>query len=100
MLGSVTKSWTKKCFSFCRVMFVNGHAELNGYLEGLFVDVCVISHIRLSGLAEENEVLKEENVTEAFLLPESYQELILAYQLTLFFQIDLCIHKRKCGYLK
>lgn len=39
-------------------------------------------------------------MTKTFLLPGSYQELILAYQRTLFFQIDLCLQKRNCGHLK
>lgn len=59
------------------------------YLEGLLVNVRVIPDVRLPGFAEEDELLKEENVAEAFLLPERHHELVLPYQLTLLLQIDL-----------
>lgn len=59
------------------------------YLEWLFVDICIISYVRLPGLAKQDEFLKEENVAETFFLPECYHELILAYQLALFLQINL-----------
>lgn len=53
------------------------------YLKRLFVDVCVISYVGLPGLAEEDEFLKEENVTETLFFPECHKELILTYELTL-----------------
>lgn len=59
------------------------------YLEWLFVDICIISYVRLPGLAKQDEFLKEENVAETFFLPKCYHELILAYQLALFLQINL-----------
>lgn len=59
------------------------------YLEGLFVDVRVISNVGSACLAEEYEILEEKDVTVAFLLPEGQQELILTDQLALFLQIHL-----------
>lgn len=59
------------------------------YLEGLLVNVRVIPNVRLPGFAEEDELLKEEDVAEAFLLPERHHELVLPFQLTLLLQIDL-----------
>lgn len=59
------------------------------YLEGLLVDVRVVPDICPPGFAEEDELLKEEDVAEAFLLPERHHELVLPNQLTLLLQIDL-----------
>lgn len=59
------------------------------HLKGLLVDVCVIPNVRLPCFAEEYELLKQEDVAEAFLLSERHHELILPYQLTLLLQIDL-----------
>lgn len=64
------------------------------YLEGLFVDVCVIPNVSSTRLAEEYEILEEKNVTVAFLLPEGQQELILTDQLALFLQIHLYSHEQ------
>lgn len=49
------------------------------YLEGLLVDVRVVPNVRLPGFAEEDELLEEEDVAEAFLLPERHHELVLPY---------------------
>lgn len=65
--------WITKKFCFAQYV----------YLEWLFVDVCVISNVSLPCLAKEDEFLKKENVTETFLLPKSYQKLILTNQLPL-----------------
>lgn len=63
--------------------------SLTGYLERLLVDVRVIPHICPLCLAEEDEVLEEEDVAEALLLLEGHQEFILTNQLTLLFQVHL-----------
>lgn len=68
------------------------------HLEGLLIDICVVSYIRFPGLAKEDELLKEENVAKALLLPESHQELVLTYELALLFQIDLRSHKEFRGH--
>lgn len=68
------------------------------HLEGLLIDICVISHICFPGLAKEDEFLKEKNVAKALLLPESHQELVLTYELALLFQIDLWSHKEFRGH--
>lgn len=59
------------------------------YLEGLFVDVDVVSSFDLFGLAEEDEVLEQEDVTQVFFPPAPDNELVLASELTLFLQIHL-----------
>lgn len=59
------------------------------HLERLFVDVHIIAHVCLLGFAEENEILEEEDMTEALLLPEEHDKLILANQLALLLQIHL-----------
>lgn len=58
---------------------------INSYFEGLFIDVNVISSFDLFGLAEEDEVLKQEDVAEVFPPSTPDYELILAAELTLFF---------------
>ena len=73
------------CVSVC-VRYMN--------LERLFVDICVISYVRLSSLAKEDEFLKEEDVAETLFFPECHQELILAPQLALLLQINLQPTKR------
>lgn len=55
------------------------------HLKGLFVDINFISNFCLLGLAEENEMLKEEDAAQAFLLPKENSKLILSNELTLFF---------------
>lgn len=55
------------------------------YFVRLFVDVNVISSFYLLGLAEEDEVFKQEDVTEVFPASTPHYELILAAELTLFF---------------
>lgn len=59
------------------------------YLEGLFVDVDVVSSFDLLGLAEEDEVLEQENVTQVFFASAPNDELVLTAKLTLLLQIDL-----------
>lgn len=58
---------------------------MNSYFEGLFVDVNVISSLYLLGLAEEDEVFKQEDMAEVFPASTPDYELILAAELTLFF---------------
>lgn len=59
------------------------------HLERLFVDVNVISSFDLFGLAEEDEVFKQEDVAEVLPPPAPDDELILAAELTLLFQVHL-----------
>lgn len=61
----------------------------NSYLEGLFIDIYVISSFDFFGLAEEDEVLKQEDVAEVFPPSTPDYELILAAELTLLFQVHL-----------
>lgn len=68
---------------------VNGMQYQCLYLEGLFVNVDIISDVSLLGFTEENEVLEQEDVAVTFLLAEGDQELILTDQLSLLLQIDL-----------
>lgn len=58
-------------------------------LEGLLVDVDVVAHVVLLGLAEEDELLEEEDAPHAFLLPEENGKLVLANQLALLLQVHL-----------
>lgn len=59
------------------------------YLEGVFVDEDVQSSLDLLGFAEEDELLKQEDVT--LTLPPSCpdSELVLTDQLTLLLQVHL-----------
>ncbi len=59
------------------------------YLEGLFVDVDVVPSFNLLGLAEEDEILEEENVAQVFFASAANDELVLTAKLTLLLQIDL-----------
>lgn len=59
------------------------------HLEGLLIDICVVSYVSFPGLAKEDEFLEEKNVAKALLLPECEQELVLTYELALLFQVDL-----------
>lgn len=61
----------------------------DSYLERLFVDVNVISSFDLFGLAEEDEVFKQEDMAEVLPPPAPDDELILAAELTLLFQVHL-----------
>jgi len=61
-------------------------------LERLFVDVEVVTALDLLGLAEEDEVLEQEDVAEVFPAAAPDNELILAPELALLFQVHL---KRK-----
>lgn len=54
-------------------------------LERLLVDINIISDLCSLGLAEENEIFKEEDAADAFLLSKENRELVLANQLALFF---------------
>lgn len=76
-MGSFTVVHVKKLFI------------LYTHFERLFVDVHIIAHIGLLGLAEEDEILEEENTAGAFLLSEEHDELILANQLALLLQVHL-----------
>lgn len=62
---------------------------INTHFEGLFVDVKVVSSFDLFGLAEEDEVLKQEDVAEVFPPSTPDYELVLAAELTLLFQVHL-----------
>jgi len=56
---------------------------INSYFEGLFVDVKVISSFDLLGLAEEDEVFKQEDVAKVFPPSAPDYEFILAAEVTL-----------------
>lgn len=76
---------------------INPPQTINSYFERLFVDVNVISSLYLPGLTEEDEVFKQEDLAEVFPATTPDHELILAAELTLFFQIHLerkhgCLH--------
>ena len=58
-------------------------------LEGLFININIVSHVCPLGLAEEDEVLEEEHPPDAPLPPVEHCELILANQLTLLLQVHL-----------
>ena len=64
------------------------------YLEGVFVDEDVKPSLHLLGFTEENELLKQEDVTLTFPPPSPDSELILANQLTLLLQVHLGREKR------
>lgn len=59
------------------------------HFEGLFVDVDVVSSFDLLGLAEEDEVLEQEDVAEVLPAPTPHDELVLAAELTLLLQVHL-----------
>lgn len=59
------------------------------HLKGLLVDVDVVSSFDLFGLAEEDEVLEQEDVAEVLPAATPHDELVLAAQLTLFLQVHL-----------
>lgn len=59
------------------------------YLEGVFVDEDVQPRLHLLGLAEENELLEQEDVTLTFPPPGPDGELVLSDQLTLLLQVHL-----------
>lgn len=61
----------------------------NPYFEGLFVDVNIISSFYLLGLAEEDEIFKQEDVAKVFPPSTPDYELILAAKLTLFLKVHL-----------
>lgn len=61
----------------------------DSYLEGLFIDVDVVSSFDLFGLAEEDQILKQEDVAEVFPPSAPHNKLILAAELTLLFQVHL-----------
>lgn len=61
----------------------------DSYFEGLFIDVDVVSSFDLFGLAEEDEILKQEDVAEVFPPSAPHYKLILAAELTLLFQVHL-----------
>lgn len=58
-------------------------------LEGLLVDIDVVAHVVLLGLAEEDELFEEEDAPHAFLFPKENSELVLANQLALLLQVHL-----------
>lgn len=62
---------------------------VNAHFERLLVDVNVVSSFDLFGLAEEDEVFKQEDVAEVLPPPAPDDELILAAELTLLFQVHL-----------
>lgn len=63
----------------------SSNLQINSYFEGLFINVNVISSFDLFGLAEEDEVFKQEDVPEVFPPSTPDYELILAAELTLLF---------------
>lgn len=57
----------------------NNHVAFSKtYFERLFIDVNIISSLYLLGLAEEDEVFKQEDVTEVFPPSTPDYKLILA----------------------
>lgn len=58
--------------------------QKKSYFIGLFIDVNIISSFYLLGLAEEDEIFKQEDVAEVFPPTTPDYELILAAKLTLF----------------
>lgn len=64
-------------------------------LKRLFVDVDVVSPFNLFGFAEQDEVLKQEDVPEVLPASAPHYELILTPQLALFFQIHLQTKARR-----
>lgn len=64
-------------------------ARAHSYLERLFVDANVISSFDLFGLAEQDEVFKQEDMAEVLPPPAPDDELVLAAELTLLFQVHL-----------
>ena len=63
------------------------------YLEGLLVRVDVVASVHLSGLAKQDEVIKEEDMPQILLSSTADDELIPAPQLPLLFQIHLRIEE-------
>lgn len=61
----------------------------DSYFEGLFIDIDVVSSFDLFGLAEEDEILKQEDVAEVFPPSTPHYKLILAAELTLLLQVHL-----------
>lgn len=62
-----------------------GSAYLEGALVGEYVNACRSS----ARLAEEQQLLKEENATQGLVAPRAHHELILSDQLPLFLEVDL-----------
>lgn len=58
---------------------------MNSYFKRLFVDVNVVASLDFLCFAEEDEVFKQEDVTQVFPASAPYYELILAAKLTLLF---------------
>lgn len=69
-------------------------ARTGSHLEGLFVDVDVVSSFDLFGLAEEDEVLEQEDVAEVLPAAAPHYELVLAAELTLLLQVHLQRRRR------
>lgn len=63
----------------------NPPRTINSYFEGLFIDVNVVSSFNFFGLAEEDEVFKQEDMAEVFPPSTPDYELILTAKLTLLF---------------
>jgi hypothetical protein len=59
------------------------------YFEGSLVGEYVNPCRPTAGLAEEQQLLKQENATTGFVAPSPHCELILPYQLALFLEVYL-----------
>lgn len=66
------------------------------YLEGVFVDEDVQSSLYLPGFTEEDELLKQEDMTLTLPPPRPDSELVLTDQLTLLLQVHLEGGRSKC----
>ena len=78
--------------SLCKINWQEKNLPLqrtNSYFEGLFVYVDVISSLDLLGLAEKDEVFKQEDMAKVFPPSTPDYELVLAAELTLFFKVHL-----------
>lgn len=69
------------------------------YLEGLFVRIGVIAPVHLFGLAEQDEVFKEEHVPQRLSPSTAHDKLVLAPQLPLLLQVHLQTSKPPSGTL-
>lgn len=59
------------------------------YLEGALVGKHVDARGSSARLAEEQQLLKEENSAQGLVAPSTHCELILSHQLPLFLEVDL-----------
>lgn len=67
------------------------------YLERLLVQVDLVAALHLLGLAEQDEVFKEEHVPQILLPPAANDKLVSAFQLPLLLQIHLQRNSQGAG---